>query len=214
MPKRHAGWDGGFLDYRPIIFYIIEVFSENTRKSMGLEGVGDSMEKAVEEIKIRISGLSNGLHEYHFSADPPAIGLESNFRLPVEVDATVDKTSRQIDVKVLIRTTGVFECDRCLDSFEQPCTAEYRMFYTYDRLDGATSPADEIVIINPDTVSIDLTDDVRQMILLSVPLKLLCRETCKGLCPRCGTNWNYAACDCKEERADPRFQGLKDLLKN
>ena len=58
-----------------------------------------SVLKHSDEIKIRISQLSNGLHEYHFSSIPPDVGLGENFKKPVEVDAVLDKASRQLFLK-------------------------------------------------------------------------------------------------------------------
>lgn len=166
------------------------------------------------EIKIRISGLSNGLHEYRFTAVSSEIGLEERFSQPVEIIASVDKTARQILLRASITTSGSFCCDRCLEAFEQPIHCTYSMFYVYDDVEGQRIPADDVVVIPPDTVHIDLRDDVRQTVILSVPLKLLCREDCRGLCPRCGMNLNTTACACKEEATDSRWQGLKDLLSN
>ncbi len=165
-----------------------------------------------DNLKIRISGLSNGLHEYHFSPEPSSIGLSQNFKAPVEVDAHLDKTPRQILLRADIRTIGRFECDRCLETFEQPIAAHLNVFYIFDELDAGKLPPDEVKVISPDTVTIDLAEDVREMVVLSVPLKLLCREDCKGLCPHCGTNWNVAACSCQTQASDPRWSGLQDLL--
>lgn len=165
------------------------------------------------EINIRISGLSNGLHEYHFSAEPSLIGLDENFRETVEVNAQLEKTSRQIYIKADIETPGHFQCDRCLDEFKIPIKATYNMCYMYNKQETGKFSSEEIQIISPDAVSIDLTEDVRQIIMLSIPLKLLCSEICKGLCHHCGTNMNRELCDCKEEVGDPRWQGLHDLLK-
>lgn len=168
-----------------------------------------------DEIKIRISGLSNGLHEYHFSFDPQDIGLENNFTRPVVINAVIDKTPRQIYLKSEVVTSGSFQCDRCLEEFDQDVLTRCNMFYIYDELETGKYSEDEVKIISPDTVAIDFADDVRQMILLAIPLKLLCREECKGLCPRCGTNWNRAACDCEQNtQTDPRWQGLQRLMKN
>ncbi len=171
-------------------------------------------EKKNSELKIRISGLSNGLHDYHFSTDPSAIGLETNFRTSVEIDAHLDKTSRQLYLSLDVRTSGQFECDRSLDEFDQTLTAHFNMLYVYDELEAVKYPPDEVHVLLPDTVSLDLTTDVREMVLLSIPLKLLCKEDCKGLCPHCGANWNHESCECKEEVSDPRWSGLKDLLNN
>ncbi|MBI1804202.1 MAG: DUF177 domain-containing protein [Ignavibacteriae bacterium] len=166
------------------------------------------------EVKIRVSGLSNGLHEYHFSAEPSVIGLEPNFRSPVEIDVRLDKITRQMFLRTVIHTSGQFQCDRCLDEFNQRLSTEYSMFYTYDEIDATKYPEDEVTILQPDQVFIDATEDVRQMVMLAVPLKLLCREACKGLCPHCGANWNSAACKCEEETIDPRWESLQGLIDN
>ena len=167
-----------------------------------------------DDMKIRISRLSEGLHEYHFSSDPSEIGLENNFKKAVEVDVTLDKASRQMYLKSDIRSSGLFQCDRCLAELEQFVSCHFNMFYVYDELDTGSHPADEVQVISPDTVYIDLTEDVRQMVTLAVPLKLLCKDDCKGLCPRCGTNWNHQSCSCNAEVDDSRWEGLRDAINN
>ncbi len=173
-----------------------------------------SGKNSTDELKIRISGLSNGIHEYHFVSDPSTVGLTENFSSPVQVDVHVDKAPRQIYLRADIRTAGEFECDRCLDKFTQPINARLSMFYVFDELDTGKFPPDEVKVISPDTVTIDITNDVREMVALSVPLKLLCREECKGLCPQCGTNWNHGTCNCKAQASNSRWSGLQDLLNN
>ena len=148
--------------------------------------------KRSDGIKIRISGLSNGLHDYHFSAEPSEIGLEANFTAPVEIDVALDKTTRQVYLKASLSTRAKFTCDRCTDEFELALATKYNVFYLYDEESGGNLPPEEVQVITPDTVHLELSEDVRQFVMLSVPLKLLCREECKGLCPRCGTNWNTA----------------------
>jgi uncharacterized protein len=72
----------------------------------------------------------------------------------------------------------------------------------------------ELQVIPASTTAIDLTEDVRQTLLLSFPLKNLCREECRGLCPRCGTNWNEQACTCSDDVNDGRWDALRSLKKN
>lgn len=164
------------------------------------------------EIVIRVSGLSNGFHEYNFFAQSKSIGLDGNFQETVEIHSELEKTSRQIYLKTKIITAGQFQCDRCLDNFDQPISTSYSVCYVYNKVDGERFSTEELQVISPDTVSLDLTEDIRQMILLSIPLKLLCSEDCKGLCSQCGANWNHRSCDCKQDEKDPRWQGLQDLL--
>jgi uncharacterized protein len=165
-------------------------------------------------LKIRISGLSNGLHNYHFSSDPDEIGLAENFKDPIVVDAVLEKSQRQMLLRANVQTSGLFNCDRCIEEFHRPISSAYAMMYIYDERDRGKYPDDELQILDPSTVAIDLTEDVRQIVLLSVPMKLLCKEDCKGLCPQCGTNWNVSSCTCQGERMDQRWHGLEGLLNN
>ena len=169
-------------------------------------------QKHVDALKIRISGLSNRLHEYHFSTAPSEIGLEHNFTDAVNVDAVLDKTPGQLYLKAKIRTSGQFSCDRCVEEFKLMINGWYAMFYVYDDLGVEKFETEEVRVINSDTVHIDITEDVRQMTILSVPLKLLCKEDCKGLCPECGTNRNVRSCACKGDYVDARWEGLEGLL--
>jgi uncharacterized protein len=85
---------------------------------------------------------------------------------------------------------------------------------------AAKSKADEHEIQEDDLSTafyrdetIDLGDLVREQFYLMVPMKPLCSEACKGLCPQCGTNLNRGTCECRNEWHDPRFEKLKALKK-
>jgi uncharacterized protein len=161
---------------------------------------------------IRVSGLSNGLHEYHFSANPGEIGLNASFQGLVEVDARLDKAIHHLYLNANIRASGSFECDRCLEQFELPLTTKYSVVYLYNEAEQGRYPPEEIQILSPDATSVDLTTDVRDMVLLSIPLKLLCREDCRGLCSVCGTNLNRKQCGCEAEADTSSWGDLKKLL--
>ena len=178
-----------------------------------MKGFDDTMNanRMNDTMKIRISQLPLGVHEYHFTCDPAKLGLENNFSEPVEVDAVVDKTSGQLYLTVDITTSGQFQCDRCIEDFSLRLKNHYGVFYVYDEMNTGKYPADDVQVITPDTVSIDLTKDVGETVLLSVPIKLLCTEDCKGLCQQCGTNRNNASCECRQEWVDSRWQGLEGL---
>ena len=60
----------------------------------------------------------------------------------------------------------------------------------------------------------DLSEIVINNILIGMPLKSLCRENCKGLCPKCGKDLNLGDCDCPKKEIDSRFAVLKELLKD
>jgi uncharacterized protein len=165
-------------------------------------------------LKIRVSGLSAGSHEYSLTVPPSELLLEDNFDSPVTVGVRLEKSLRQIVVRADISATGAFNCDRCLTGFRQDLSAEYAMVYTFDELDAEAYPPEEVRVVHRDVSTIDLTDDVREMILLSVPLKLLCREDCRGLCSSCGADLNTTTCGCHEETTNLPWQGLEKLLKH
>jgi len=62
-----------------------------------------------------------------------------------------------------------------------------------------------------DTDKIDLDEYIRDYAVLAVPMKNLCSEDCKGLCPKCGKNLNEGTCNCSEENIDPRWESIQKL---
>lgn len=160
---------------------------------------------------INISRLSEGIHNYHLNIESSSLDLDERFNDDIDLDVVLDKTSTQILLKTEIDTNGNFECDRCLTHFSHHIHTAYTLMYLYQAQDFALE--NEIQIINKDTVYIDITDDVRQYILLAIPIKLLCKEDCKGLCPRCGKNLNEGNCNCEIDTIDPRWEALSKLMK-
>ncbi|HSG27194.1 MAG TPA: DUF177 domain-containing protein [Candidatus Krumholzibacterium sp.] len=167
-----------------------------------------------EDLKIRISGLSAGPHEYSLSVAPSDIQLDQNFNAPVKVDVRLEKTPRQIYLQTRISTSGQFQCDRCLSEFRQQISTRYSIVYIFDESDAGQFPPEEVRIVHQDLPVIDLSEDVREMIVLSVPLKLLCREECRGLCSSCGKDLNAGACGCPRDAQKATWRGLEKLLKN
>ena len=163
-------------------------------------------------MKIDISGLSEGLHQYTLTPEPSEIGLGEQFRETVRVFLTLDKSNRQIHTKVRVETVGSFCCDRCIDEFTRQVRNAYQMFYTSEEVDQGLCEVDEVQFVSPDVREIDIGDDVRQIVMLAIPQKLLCKESCAGLCPRCGWNLNRGRCSCRVEEVDPRWDKLRGLL--
>lgn len=171
----------------------------------------------VSDLRINISGLSGGVHQYSLRCSSGDLKLDERFPGEVVVSARLDKTAHEITLHATVTTTGQFTCDRCLDQFQRPIEAEYTVLYV---LNGGGSRGDEsdetfdVQNLSPDENIIDLGNDVREYVLLAVPIKLLCREDCKGLCPTCGANLNRKQCDCEEASIDPRWAPLQKLSKN
>jgi uncharacterized protein len=162
-------------------------------------------------MRIQVGSLSNGTHVYHFEAAGSDLGLAESFRHPVSVNVTLDKEGTQLFLKASVSTRAAFVCDRCLGEFTGELHPNYHVYYVSDPSEGDRFDPSEVQVISPALNAIDIAEDVRQTVLLAVPLKLLCSENCKGLCPACGTNWNTGRCGCREDADDPRWEKLKNL---
>ena len=121
------------------------------------------------------------------------------------------------DIRLKGRFGGNFQvpCARCVEPVEIPLAAEFDLIF---RPAGADSEAPERSITAPETEigyyqkdSLSLEDVLREQVLLSLPVRTLCKPDCKGLCPRCGENRNIQACSCEEGPSDPRWQALSGL---
>lgn len=167
----------------------------------------------MSELIINISKLSLGHHYRSLEAEPANIGLDARFNRTVRVDASLEKSNRQLLLRVQFTTGGLFTCDRCLDEFQQEVSSSYAIVYVTgnEPVEGEYA---EVQVISPDTNTIDLGEDVRQYAILALPLKMLCREDCAGLCPVCGVNMNRTVCLGHEDEMDPRWAVLKYIQKN
>ncbi len=112
------------------------------------------------------------------------------------------------------------ECSRCLEMFDLPVEATLEEQYQpiIDVFTGAPvskkeeeGEVDDLVFNIDTNHMMDLTEPVRQALLVALPMKPLCREDCKGICPVCGANLNETHCDHNEESSDDRWSGLRSL---
>jgi uncharacterized protein len=162
-------------------------------------------------MKIQIAGLSEGIHNFRFREPVAEVGLGEEFHGDVEVDVMLEKSGKQLYVKAGVQTRGEFSCDRCTAPFPLPLNADFQMYYVWDPRGAELLDHAEAQVIPPGLPVIDLADDIRQTVLLSVPLKLLCKADCKGLCPRCGADLNTETCTCPPETMDARWETLRGL---
>ncbi|MFB3854283.1 MAG: DUF177 domain-containing protein [Vicinamibacterales bacterium] len=110
------------------------------------------------------------------------------------------------------------ECSRCAESFEIAVDTPFDLRY----LPAAENAGEGEIEVQEDDLdasfyrgeTIDLAQLVREQIYLALPMKPLCGEDCRGLCPECGTNWNFGACSCAPKWEDPRWAGLRSLAED
>lgn len=136
---------------------------------------------------------------------------------PVELSMDVEKVgSEAYGVQGHATTRLELECGRCLEPFEIPVDTAFELRYVPELAD-VTEPDREVTDDDLTTAyysegALDVTEMLREQFQLALPMKPLCTEACKGLCPQCGTNLNRTQCGCTPRWEDPRLAALKGLL--
>ena len=132
----------------------------------------------------------------------------------IEVILDIQKSDNEYFCQAKITASVDLECSRCLKSFNSivkdntdfiVCSFDY-VEDNKDIIDN-----EEYVCFKGTNLSVDLTNVIRQAIILAVSMKPLCTDDCQGLCPRCGINLNDKKCSCHEEHIDERWEDLKKL---
>jgi len=121
------------------------------------------------------------------------------------------------DIRLRGRFSGTFQipCARCVEPVETPLSADFDLIFRPFDVDteaperSITAPETEIGYYQGDSLALE--DVLREQVLLSLPVKTLCKPECKGLCPRCGANRNLQPCACDAGPSDPRWQALEGL---
>jgi uncharacterized protein len=118
-----------------------------------------------------------------------------------------------IDVKILGEVYG--ECNRCLENFAMPVEAGFDLvLHRGDRVQPP-SPEEEDDFVTIPAIGecrFDIFPRVREELILALPIKLLCREDCRGVCVKCGADLNKGPCRCEGGTGDPRWGTLKKFL--
>ncbi len=139
------------------------------------------------------------------------------FESPIEFELTVSKFGTDVRVEGPVSCTMRITCDRCAESFPLPVSAH---------LDIGLAPKDD----QPELPEVELGDEelslyyyegdelelepyVYEEVMLAIPIKALCNEACKGICPICGKNRNAEECKCGDSRGAVLGEKLKVFLK-
>ena len=129
------------------------------------------------------------------------------FSEPVVIKGVLTNTKKGILFEADGNTEAVYLCSRCLERVKVPIQFNINeMFYP----SGSVENEKEAETFCDDEM--DLTDVIQRSILENLPMKVVCKEECKGLCPKCGKNLNEGDCDCNDTEFDPRLESLRTLF--
>ncbi len=152
--------------------------------------------------------LKEGIgYSREFKFDEPEVHVADDLTVSrLRGAITFSRTPQGLYAQGRLQAISHENCVRCLIEVEQPLTWTIGDLFIYP---PENAPEDALTV--GEDVHIDLAPLVRENMLLSKPMRILCRPDCKGLCPNCGQNWNEGPCDCREENGDPRWAALQKL---
>jgi uncharacterized protein len=134
------------------------------------------------------------------------------------LSVAIQKADDEYFCQGTVNATVTLTCSRCLAEFdsELSCKTDFiaRSDKTLKAEKNAIPDDEDYVLMHGNDLRADVTDIVRQTMILSLGLKPLCSDDCKGLCPRCGANLNERSCTCRRPQIDERWSGLKGLSNN
>jgi uncharacterized protein len=157
-------------------------------------------------------------HEHYENVlEPSAFKRDEAYTIaaPVRLAFDIHKDKDTYRLVGRAQTTLELSCSRCLEPFAWPVDEPFELTYEPRQAAELASEREirdaDLSAALYDNDEIDLDQLVRERFEMSMPMKPLCVEACKGLCPTCGINLNRASCDCTRDWEDPRFAALKTL---
>ena len=159
-----------------------------------------------------------------FPPDAIDLGADVRQRTPLKTSGRAQlveehrgkhKVLQDIRLQGELSTSLELPCARCLDPVLSDVSRSFDLLY---RPLGSDAGSEEQAVTGPEAEigyyegdHLLLEDVLREQVLLAVPLKTVCTEACKGLCPHCGKNLNEGPCSCEPVAADPRWDALKEI---
>jgi uncharacterized protein len=147
-----------------------------------------------------------------------AVDLElDNARIesPIRIEGRAIKTSGIVTIAGRLSGSIEIDCDRCLKPVERSIDVELDLEFVPDEQLGDHASlelrADDLKRDAIPDSEISLTEIVREQILLDLPQQFFCKDDCRGLCEKCGTNLNMKDCECEDDEIDPRWAALQNL---
>jgi uncharacterized protein len=163
----------------------------------------DVNELAVHKVNFQQS-FAPGAVDYH---TPEIRQVE-----PLEVHGTAELVEGQIHVVGSLQTKVELVCARCLEPVVEEVSRDFDLFYrplqSIEREEEMRLKEDDTELAFFQGEGLFLTDVLAEQVLLAIPMKVICRSDCRGLCPHCGTNLNEGECRCSTHSLDPRLAAL------
>ena len=145
-----------------------------------------------------------------YALDLSSVEYQGEFPLkkPVTINGTVTNKASLVRLEASVTFEYEAGCDRC----GVPVARTHTVTVDKSLAPSIEGEESETIILVPD-MKFDLDEFLYSEVIVSLPMKHLCKDDCKGICYKCGKNLNEGKCDCPEKEIDPRLAALAELLK-
>jgi uncharacterized protein len=137
-------------------------------------------------------------------------------RSPIRISLRVEKVGTEVMIRGNLTAEAELQCSRCLNNFHNVLTIPVNVVYhPVDELreeEHHEVAADELDMDFYTGDELDIQTLINEQIVLALPMKPLCSDTCKGICPQCGKDLNVENCDCSRHAIDQRLEVLKKFI--
>lgn len=168
-------------------------------------------------LSLNLNKIRTAQERFERVYQPDQLTREQDFTLvePVSLAFDIFKDKQQFRLVGHVKTTLELPCSRCLEPFTLPVDQTFDLRYQPHAQNTGEGEReieeDDLTTAFYENDEIDLGQLMREQFYLALPMKPLCAEDCKGLCPVCGKNLNREMCDCNRTWDDPRMAALREL---
>jgi uncharacterized protein len=142
-------------------------------------------------IRFNIGGLKDGEHELEIVSNNEELGLNNVLGSGLKIKAVFFKLHNMLDLKISLDGELLLECDRCIEEYRQPFHTDFELVFV-QKSEYDIKPTDENYrIYNPSMKTVDITPDVKEYVMLSVPMKKIPVQNPDGSCSKCGKTQEY-----------------------
>jgi len=169
---------------------------------------------------VDLKDLAQDKISFEASFEPGVVDFGSeNMRQVGALDwtATAERAGDEVRITGTLNMTLEQMCSRCLEPAQVSISKPFDLFFR-ERNEAMFDEDEEVELDEEDTrtafftgTKLAMGDVLREQVLLALPMKVLCRVNCKGLCPTCGTNLNSASCSCPKEEFSPHLDTLLEF---
>ncbi len=142
--------------------------------------------------------------DFQQKLDPIEYMGSVSFPEPIKVSGFYFADGKNVHFIGTIQAQCVFQCDRCGKDFSKQLEFDFDEIYS-------ENPEEELFVISHND-TVDIQPLLNDTILSMLPIERLCREDCKGLCPKCGVDKNFSSCSCSDDDGDNPFAVLRGLV--